>query len=207
MSAGVQTLARRSNTGLHTADSRVGVHSVPLARPAADRDVERIAREILLARGHLEPGRQFGVRHLQGSETRNQPGRREGGRGGDRQAAAERVSQFAECVAHRREGAGHGRLDQAARFRQPHLPWLANEQADAQALLEQFDLIANSRLRHAQLLRGTGEALMPGRRLVGAHGTERRQLAAHPLAVLMPDAGRLVCHERGVSPFSAGRRH
>ena len=115
------------------------------------------------------------MRELERAQARDQPCRRDRRQRGDRQLAfhafdrlRERRAQLIERIEH------HGRQPLPGR-REHHLPRLAMEQTQAQALFELLDLVAHCRLGHVQLVRGPGEAAQPGRSFEGTDGGQGRQ--------------------------------
>ena len=63
------------------------------------------------------------------------------------------------------------------------MAWVPQEELGADALLQQFDLIADGSLRHAELARGLGEGQMSRHRFEDAGGGKGRKLKAHKLSL------------------------
>src|SRR6516164_3071648 len=109
---------------------------------------------------------------LEGAETLRQPMRREGRDRADHKHALGIDARLGEGRAQQLEGLGGARRKAASGLGERDLARKAQEEGRANPLLQQLDLIADRSLRHAELVRGPGEAQMPRRRLEGADGGE-----------------------------------
>jgi hypothetical protein len=98
------------------------------------------------------------------------------------------------------KGVAQDRKIVATRFRDNRFLAFTIEELETERLLERLDLMAHCTLRDAELLRGSGEALMPRGRFEGLKGIQRRQATKHraPAASVSP-----VCCTGG---FASGRR-
>jgi hypothetical protein len=65
------------------------------------------------------------------------------------------------------------------RLREGHAPVVALEQRQAEPRLQHLHVPAHRAVGDVQLVRRPGEAAVPGRRLEGLQGVERRQAAMH----------------------------
>jgi len=152
----------------------------PLAAAAVDRHIAIVALRIVRADLRDHPYRQPRIGALEQSEARHQPIRGDGRQRLDRQHAFGRLRDRGEGRAQAIKGIHHRRRQALARLGQHDAASLALEQGQAEPLLQQLDLIAHRRLRHAELGGGAGEAAMARRRLEGPDRTERRQ-ASHQI--------------------------
>ena len=171
--AGAQQFRAAHRKQLLGAETR-HVHSRPLSIAMADCQVDVFAREIDMLHRRADPQIDFGMRFGEASEAVHKPFGGEVGRSGDGhrpgflplQQALRAHSQAVERVAHHFQIGSPGvRNDEPLSF--------AAKQAQPQFGLEALHLLADRALRHAQLVRRFGEALMAGGCLEGLETIQR----------------------------------
>lgn len=151
----------------------VGVKPRPVAGAPADRDIDGGAGKIdHLLRGR-EPDGDLRMADLESAEIARQPLLGEGGGGVDDKRVMRRRAQRLDGFVEQFEPLAHLGQQPFARLRQRHLPRAAEEQRLADILLQKLDLVADGRLRHAELLAGAGEAQVPRHRLEDAQRIQR----------------------------------
>ena len=158
-------------------EEKVGAKAGPSPVPHPDRHIRLVAGEIDQAVAGLEPDRKLGPGDLEGAEMAGQPVRGEGLGGADREHALVLVDEVGEALAEPVERVRHDRGEPPPGLAQRDPPLRADEQGQAEPLLEQPDLIADRGLGHPQLARGEGEILVPGGRLEDPDGGQRREVA------------------------------
>jgi hypothetical protein len=158
----------------------VGAHARPVAAAVADRRIDIAVLEIDEGGRSGDTHIKAGMRFLEGGQPRQQPFGGERGEGGDRQhivvaLAQQAVGRKAQVI---EGGADAGQVVPRLRC-QRQCAVLADEQANAQFLLQPADLMADRGLRDIQFARREREAQMPRRGLECPQTIERRQSGGH----------------------------
>jgi hypothetical protein len=166
-------------------DHRVGKEQLGekagIAPPAvADRHVHILAHEVDEPHGRRDPHVDLGVQLLKPLEPRDQPFRRQCGRGADRQRpAALPLAEPREGDRHAVEGIAQACHAGLPGLGQEHRPVEPAEEFYAQMVLERFDLVADRSRRDVQLLGSPGEAQVARGSLEGAQAVQGRQAPGH----------------------------
>ncbi len=157
----------------------------PGAPPGPDRDIDIVGGEIGQRVAGQQPYRHVGMRHLEAAEPPREPGVGEGIGRGDGQQPLVLGTDRGEGRIERIESAADLRRDTARCLGQHDALLLAAEQRHAEPLLQQFHLIADRCLSHAEFRRGGREILVARGGLEHANGGEGRD-AAHTLQIRQP---------------------
>jgi hypothetical protein len=146
----------------------------PVAPAPADGDIGGFPAEIDDGARGDEPDGDIRMLQLKRAEMLRKPLLREGGRRVDDQRFAGGKSDRRHGLAQHGERFRHLRRQPLAGLRQADLARTAQEERLADILLQQLDLVADGRLRHAELLAGLREAAEPGGGFEDAQRVERK---------------------------------
>ena len=153
---------------------KVGLQTRPDALAGSDRQVRLGLGEVdHLLRG-LQAHGNAGVLELERAEVARQPAGGEGRRRVDGQRPLRCVLQPGHGVLQDREGFRDLRRQPQAGVGEADLSGLPQEELFAQRVLQKLDLIADRRLRQAQLRAGPREAHVAGGGLEDAHCVQRK---------------------------------
>jgi hypothetical protein len=145
-------------------------------RSVVDRNIDRVAGEV----GQLDIGdhanRDMRRGQLESADASGQPMRREGRRGADRQGLFGGGFEVGQRLAEQAERFGRFRRQAGAGLRQLDLARPPQKQPGAKRLFQQLDLVADGRLRHAELFARPGETRQP------RHGVKNPQRVQRQLA-------------------------
>ena len=110
-------------------------------------------------------------------EARDEPKRRKGHRGGDREHSGRARSEPARDVAQQAQHLARSLVERLTLLGKAQVAVVPAKQGHAELLLEGLDLAADSRLGDVELHRGLGEAQVARRRLEALQQVEGRQAA------------------------------
>ena len=162
------------------------VEARPVSSTMTDREIDLLTHKVDVVHRCREFQLYFGVCRGKPSETVNQPLGGEVGRGADGERARTLTpSQLLGSKCDPVEGIAYHRKIVAAGAGNDEAVALAVEQFDAKLSLQRFHLMADRSLGDTQLVRGAGEALMPGRCVKRSERVQRRKGTAHDHHSLM----------------------